>query len=149
MFRFARFAGIVSLVGCLSSGSVGARVDAVGDVKAADTNVYAAIASRDAARLDDLLDDGFVLTNTFGEVYDKARFLSACCSGEAASKTLLLAAAESQVKTYGSAAVVVARTEMRFTRADTEEKLSWRSMRVYIRSGGKWKLAAEQRTAIS
>ena len=59
-----------------------------------------------------------------------------------------LAATDSQVKTYGTAAVVVARTEMRFTRDNQEQKLAWRSTRLYVKSGSKWKLAAEQRTSL-
>src|SRR5438128_4073167 len=133
-----------------AAGSVQAlgRLDASDDVKTADAGVYQAITARDSSRLRDLLDDGFMLTNTFGEVYDKQKFLDACCSGEPASKTLLLGATESQVKVYGNAAVVVARTEMRFSRDNQEQKLAWRSTRLYVKSGSKWKLAAEQRTAI-
>lgn len=150
MLRLARLAALCLCAGWLGSGiaPVAAAADAVDDVKAADSVVYQAIAARDAARLGDLLDDAFVLTNTFGEVYDKAKFLSACCSGEASTRTLLLGATESRVKTYGNAAIVVARTEMRFTRDNQEEKLAWRSTRVYVKSGSKWKLAAEQRTSI-
>ena len=151
MPRVARVAGLCLMVCCLTSGraSLLARVDAADDVKAADVIVYQAIASRDGAKLADLLDDAFVLTNTFGEVYDKARFLQACCTGEPVSKTLLLGATESQVKVYGSAAVMASRTEMRFMRDNQEQKLSWRSTRTYVKSGGKWKLAAEQRTTVN
>ena len=94
------------------------------------------------------LDDGFLLTNTFGEVYDKARFLQACCAGESTSRNVLLGAIDAQVKVYGNAAVIVARTEMRFTRDTEEQKLAWRSTRTFVKSGGKWKLAAEQRTSV-
>jgi ketosteroid isomerase-like protein len=149
MIRSLAVAAAVTLGAVLASGArPGAAADATDDVKAADASVYQAIASRDSGRLADLLDDGFVLTNTFGDVYDKPQFLTACCSGEATSKTLLLGATESQVKVYGNAAVVVARTEMRFTRDDKEQKLAWRSTRTFVKSGGKWKLAAEQRTGI-
>jgi ketosteroid isomerase-like protein len=141
----------LGLVG-LSAGAapVYARGDAADDVKAADAGVYQAIASRDGGRLADLLDDGFTLTNTFGEVYDKQKFLAACCTADSAStsKPMLLGATELQVKTWGNAAVVVARTEMRFTRDNQEQKLAWRSTRTYVRAGSKWKLAAEQRTTI-
>ncbi len=128
--------------------SIYARADAADDVKAADSSVYQAIATRDAARLADMLDDSFLLTNTFGEVYDKQKFLTACCTPDSNSKALLLGATEIQVKIWGNAAVVVARTEMRFTRDNEEQKLAWRSTRTYVRSGSKWKLAAEQRTTI-
>jgi ketosteroid isomerase-like protein len=138
--------GLVGLSG--GAAPVSARADTADDVKAADTNVYQAIATRDASRLADMLDDGFTLTNTFGEVYDKQKFLAACCAPEPGTRTVLLGATELQVKTYGSAAVVVARTEMRFTRDNQEQKLAWRSTRTYVRGGGKWKLAAEQRTTI-
>lgn len=134
----------------LSGGAalVYARADATDDIKAVDSNVYQAIATRDGSRLGDLLDDSFTLTNTFGEVYDKQKFLAACCTPDPNSKAILLGATELQVKTWGSAAVVVARTEMRFTRDSQEQKLAWRSTRTYVRAGSKWKLAAEQRTTI-
>jgi ketosteroid isomerase-like protein len=144
----------VFAVGALGLGLVGGRAplvaaaDAMDDVKTADTAVYQAIATRDSARLGTLLADDFVLTNTFGEVYDRERFLAACCTGESPSKTLLLGATELQVKIYGNAAVVAARTEMRFTRDNDEQKLAWRSTRTYVKTGGRWKLVAEQRTAI-
>jgi ketosteroid isomerase-like protein len=148
MRRVAKLVGTVALIAWIGVAQGPLRADAAADVKAADTNVYDAIAARDASRLNDLLDDGFMLTNTFGDVYDKQKFLTACCSGPAPSKTLLLGATESQVKTYGSAAVVVARTEMRFNKDNQEQKLAWRSTRTYIRSGTKWRLVAEQRTSV-
>ena len=117
------------------------------DVNSVDSKVNDAIAKRDAVRLRGLLDDGFLLTNTFGDVYDKAKFLHACCAGQAVSKILLLGSTESQVKTYADIAVVASRTEMRFTKDNQEQKLTWRSTRMYVRSGGRWKLAAEQRTS--
>jgi hypothetical protein len=125
-----------------------AVADAVADVKAVDVNLYDAIANRDASRIGDILDDGFMLTNTFGDVYDKQRFLSACCTGAPTSQNVSLSGFDSQIKVYGSAAVVFARTEMHFTKDDKEQKLSWRSTRTYVRSGVKWKLVAEQRTSI-
>jgi hypothetical protein len=150
MHRLLIVASLGLVLGGLSGGAtrVEARADASDDVKSADTNVYQAIATRDRSRLADLLDDGFTLTNTFGEVYDKEKFLTACCAPDPAAKTVLLGATELQVKTWGSAAVVVARTEMRFTRDNQEQKLAWRSTRTYVRAGSKWKLAAEQRTTI-
>jgi ketosteroid isomerase-like protein len=132
----------------VTSSSIVAARDASDDVKAADANVYQAIAARDSGRLNDMLDEAFVLTNTFGDVYDKQQFLNACCAGDAQSKTLLLGSTDAQVKVYGNATVVVARTEMRFNRDNREQKLAWRSTRVFVKSGGKWKLAAEQRTGI-
>src|SRR5262245_39542058 len=147
MRRLAKVFGTVSLVAWLGAAQGPLRADAASDVKAVDSNVYDAIAARDAARLGDVLDDGFLLTNTFGDVYDKEKFLNACCAGTSNSKTLLLGATESLVKTFGSAAVIVARTEMRFTKDNQEQKLTWRSTRMYVRSGTKWKLVAEQRTS--
>lgn len=147
MRRLAKALGTVSLIAWFGAAQGPLRADAASDVKAVDSNVYDAIAARDAARLGDVLDDGFLLTNTFGDVYDKEKFLSACCAGTSVSKTLLLGATESLVKTYGSAAVVVSRTEMRFTKDNQEQKLTWRSTRMYVRSGAKWKLVAEQRTS--
>jgi ketosteroid isomerase-like protein len=147
MRRLAKVLGTVSLIAWFGAAQGPLRADAASDVKAVDSNVYDAIAARDAARLGDVLDDGFLLTNTFGDVYDKEKFLNACCTATSTSKTLLLGATESLVKTYGSAAVVVARTEMRFTKDNQEQKLTWRSTRMYVRSGTKWKLVAEQRTS--
>jgi ketosteroid isomerase-like protein len=118
------------------------------DVKSVDTSLYDAIAARDALKVADILDDGFLLTNTFGEMYDKKKFLTACCTGSTASKTLFLGASDTQVKTFGDTAIIFARTDMRFVRDNQDQKLAWRSIRVYVRTSGRWKLAAEQRTAI-
>lgn len=120
-----------------------------GDVKVVDNVVYEAIAARNGADLDKMLDDDFVLTNTFGAVYDKSGFLAACCTGEAVSKTQYLGTTDPRVKKYGDTAVITARTELRFSRENQDQKLAWRSIRVYVKSGGRWKLVAEQRTSIN
>jgi ketosteroid isomerase-like protein len=150
MDRLVKVVGVLSLAVWLGAGApVRAVGDAASDVKAVDVNLYDAIATRDATRLGDLLDDGFVLTNTFGDVYDKEKFLSACCGAGSATNTVSLSATDTQIKTYGSAAVVVARTEMRFTKDSKDQKIAWRSTRTYVRSGSRWKLVAEQRTTVN
>jgi len=151
MRRLFRLAALLSMIGWLGAGGAALRAatDASDDVKSLDNAVYEAIATRDATRLADLLDDGFTLTNTFGEVYDKKRFLTACCTGATASTKMSLAASDAQVKTYGNmTAVVSSRTEMKFMRDNQNQQIAWRSLRVYVKSGAKWKLVAEQRTSI-
>jgi ketosteroid isomerase-like protein len=125
-----------------------AAIDAAADVKAVDVNLYDAIATRDANRLADILDDGFMLINTFGDVYDKQKFIGACCTGAPTSENVSLGGFDTQIKVYGNAAVVFSRTEMRFKKDGEDQKLSWRSTRTYVHSGTKWKLVAEQRTTI-
>ena len=118
------------------------------DVKIVDNVVYEAIAKRDAKQLDAILDDGFMLTNTFGTLYAKKDFLKACCEGDAASETQYLGAKTSEVKKYGdTTAVIVSDTEHRFKKDGQDQKIGWRSLRVYVKSGGRWKLVAESRTS--
>lgn len=150
MLRFVRIAAALCLAAWAGTGIVRSfpGADTADEVRSVDADVYQAIGSRDADRLKDLLADDFVLISTFGEVFDKDSFVTACCTGPAAASDLLVGATDIQVNTYGDAAVVLARTEMRFTRDDQEEKLVWRSTRVYVRDGRRWKLAAEQRTSI-
>jgi ketosteroid isomerase-like protein len=150
MSRLVKVVGMLAMAAWLGAGApVRAVGDAAADVKAVDVNLYDAIATRDATRLGDLLDDGFVLTNTFGDVYDKPKFLTACCGAGSSTSTVSLSATESQIKTYGGAAVVFARTEMRFTKDSKDQKIAWRSTRTYVRSGSRWKLVAEQRTTVN
>src|SRR6476661_10669333 len=85
MNRLVRTMALLSLAAWATAGAAPLRAAAandVSDVKSADNSVYEAIATRDATRLGDLLDNDFVLTSTFGEVYDKQKFLSACCTGD-------------------------------------------------------------------
>ena len=118
------------------------------DVKVVDTVVYEAIAKRDAKQLDGILDDGFLLTNTFGTLYTKKDFLKGCCEGEAASETQYLGAKSSEIKKYGDTTVIISDTEHRFKKDGQDQKpIGWRSLRVYVKSGGRWKLVAESRTS--
>ena len=117
------------------------------DAKVVDTVVYEAIAKRDAKQLDAILDDGFMLTNTFGTLYMKKDFLKACCEGDALSETQYLGAKTSEVKKYGDTTVIVSDTEHRFKKDGQDQKIGWRSLRVYVKSAGRWKLVAESRTS--
>lgn len=151
MRRLLKLAALLSVMVWFGAGGAALQgaADASNDVKSLDNSIYEAIATRDATRLADLLDDGFTLTNTFGEVYDKQRFLAACCTGAATSRTVSLGASDAQIKTYGgSTAVVSARTGMKFVKDNQNQEIAWRSLRVYVKSGTKWKLVAEQRTSI-
>ena len=150
MSRFLKCVVLFSLAVWAGAGAapVRAATDAGDDVKSADSSIYEAIATRDSIRLADLLDGDFTLTNTFGEVYNKQKFLSACCTGTSTSSNVKLGAADMQVKTYGSAAVISARTEMSFVKDSQNQRIVWRSLRVYVRTGTKWKLVAEQRTSL-
>ena len=150
MYRLGRLMALFSLA--VWAGAAAAPVHAAAndtsDVKSADNSIYEAIATRDATRLADMLDGDFTLTNTFGQVYDKQKFLAACCTGASDTKNMALGATEQQVKTYGGTAVVSARTEMKFMKDNQSQQIAWRSLRVYVKSGTKWKLVAEQRTSI-
>ena len=117
------------------------------DVKVVDSVVYEAIAKRDGKQLDAILDDGFMLTNTFGTLYLKKDFLKGCCEGDAVSETTYLGAKSSEVKKYGDTAVIVSDTEHRFKKDGQDQKIGWRSLRVYVKAGGRWKLVAESRTS--
>lgn len=148
MRTLVRVVSILAVVAVSSGGRPVVRAASPEDVKTVDAAVYDAIAARDGARLSQMLDDGFMLTNTFGRVYNKKDFLSACCAGQAVGKTLFLGATGSIVRTYGDTVVILARTDMRFTQDTRDQRLAWRSLRVYVRAGDTWKLVAEQRTAI-
>ena len=150
MRRLLELTALLSIMVLLGGGgaAVRAAAGADDDVKSVDKTIYDAIAKRDATRLADLLGDEFTLTNTFGEVYDKQRFLTACCTGAATSRTLSLASTDAKVKTYGDTAVISARTEMKFVKDNQNQQIAWRSLRVYVKSGTTWKLVAEQRTSI-
>jgi len=117
------------------------------DVKIVDAALYDALLARDEAQVSSMLDNDFMLTNTLGLVYDKKAFLAGCCAPDSTSKTKFLGSTETQVKKYGDTSIVFARTEMRFGDA-ADQKLVWRSTRVYVKSGGRWKLVAEQRTTM-
>src|SRR5262245_31695867 len=126
MRRLLKFAALFLAVAWINAGHPAvhaAAVDANGDIKSVDNSIYDAIATRDAVRLADLLDGDFTLTSTFGEVFDKQKFLSACCTGTSVTKNMSITASEMQVHTYGSAAFVSARTEMKFMKDNQNQQI--------------------------
>jgi ketosteroid isomerase-like protein len=120
------------------------------DIQTVDDHLYDAIEARNAAKIGTYLADGFLLTNTFGKVYTRAEFLSACCSDAAAANTQSLSTTSRVVKMQGGGmvAVVSALTHLRFQRNGQNQTLTWRSTRVYVKQSGRWQLVAEQRTSI-
>lgn len=155
MNRFARPAVLVVVGLPLLAGSVRARQvlpapDTSSNVRTVDDHLYNAIEARNASRIGTYLAPGFLLTNTFGRVYTREQFLSACCSDAAAANTQSLSASDRVVRSYagGTVAVISAVTHLKFERNGQNQTLTWRSTRVYIKQNGRWQLIAEQRTSI-
>jgi ketosteroid isomerase-like protein len=155
MNRFARLAVFVAaapplLLGSMRVAQAPPAPDTSSNVQTVDDHLYDAIEARNAARIGTYLADGFLLTNTFGRVYTREEFLSACCADAAAANTQTLSATNRVVKTYAGGTVVVisALTHLKFERNGQNQTLTWRSMRVYIKQNGRWQLIAEQRTSL-
>jgi ketosteroid isomerase-like protein len=123
------------------------RSDRGAGARAADEDFFRLLASADAAGLDNLLTDDFILIDVF--------------RGAEISRSALLALIESRqlafapvtptdvtVRLHGNTAIVTGRTDMRGSFEDTPFSAASRYTHVYVHRSDGWNLAAAQGTMI-
>ncbi|HTK98336.1 MAG TPA: nuclear transport factor 2 family protein [Pseudomonadales bacterium] len=121
-------------------------------VLAADAAFFAALLAADAGRLEQLLSDDFLIVDVNqGAVTQRATFMGFVASGAARFETIETNAADSVVRIYGDAAIVVGATSMRFRLEDgTSFAARSRYTHVFIRGSSEvWLLASAQGTPIA
>jgi len=120
-------------------------------VLAVDAAFFAALLAADAARLEELLADDFQIVDVNqGAVTGRAPFIGFVASGAARFDAIDTDPAECLVRLYGSVAVAIGATSMRF-RLEDGSAFSARSRytHVFVRTpAGAWRLASAQGTRI-
>ncbi len=121
------------------------------DVLAADGSFFAALLAADAARLERLLSDDFLIVDVNqGAVTGRAPFIGFVASGAARFEAIDTNPADCVVRFYGDVAIVVGATAMRFKLEDGASFAARsRYTHVFTRAGsGAWQLASAQGTRI-
>jgi ketosteroid isomerase-like protein len=141
--------GIIGVVGFLlalasAAGVVAPADDAKTAVAALDTRYQAAVKANDAATIDRILADDFVLVTGRGQVFKKADLLK-----DARDKTTIYEHQEEEtgsqtVRVWGDTAVVTALLWIKGTRAGTAIDYKLWFSDTYVRTGGGWKYAFGQ-----
>ncbi len=120
-------------------------------VIATDAAFFAALLAADVARLEQLLAEDFLIVDVNqGAVTGRAAFIAFVASGAVRFEAIDTIAAESVVRLYGDAAIVVGATAMRFRLEDgTAFSAGSRYTHVFARaSSNVWQLVSAQGTRI-
>jgi chromate reductase len=115
----------------------------------ADAAFFAALVAQNAPALAALLAEDFVIVEvSSGQVHPRGAFLDAVRSGAVVFEAIERWPHETLVRRYGNFAVVVGRTTMAFTGADSTFQADSRYTHVYALDAGSWRLLSAQGTPI-
>jgi len=139
-------AGAISLVvsgGCLSQTVVpGVPVPKDGhEIFATITKWADAVRSRDSKALDNIFEEGLVVTTFDGKTRNRAEELEILKPG-GDLKTVSVNNEEVKVRFFENTAVVTAMTRMKFVIGDKESQTAFRYTAVFVKKDGRWQLAA-------
>ncbi len=142
---------VVALVGTVAASVAPSQGHAVGsDVEeqlvALMRQIDRAHQTSDAATLDRIWADDYVLTDYRGTVKERAQALAEWKAGEHRYGSYV--SDDIRVRAYGNAAVVTARVT-RASLSDPQNVGQFRHTRVFVRQHGRWKLVATQVTPIA
>jgi ketosteroid isomerase-like protein len=114
---------------------------------AADDQFFALLKNGDAARLDAILTDDFILIDVMsGSEVAKPALLELIGSGQLKFESI--DPADRKVRTYGSTAVVTGRTTMAIRLGADVVSAGSRYTHVFVMDKGLWRLASAQGTQI-
>ncbi len=118
----------------------------VAEIKALEDRRYDAMLSNDLATLDQLLSEQLVYTHSNGQRDTKDEYLKQVESGH--FKYFAITRPEEEIRVFGDMAMVVGRMVARVTVGGAERRLDNRSLAIWIRKGGQWRLVAYQPTPV-
>lgn len=115
-----------------------------------DDKFFTALLKRDAAALDTLLADDFLIVEVgTGLVHTRAAFLGAVKAGLVVFKAIDVDTDESVIRTYGTTAIVVGRTLMTIAAGDgATVQAASRYTHIFALDGETWRLVSAQGTPI-
>jgi ketosteroid isomerase-like protein len=115
---------------------------------AADREFFKALTDGDAATLNRLLADDFILVDVMrgGEV-PKGSMIELVGAGQLKFESILHA--DAHARRYGSTVIVIGQTEMRMSLEQTSVTVKSRYTHVYVDDQGRWKMVSAQGTQIA
>ena len=118
-------------------------------ILAADAAFFAALLAADVTRLEELLEEDFLIVDVNqGAVTARAAFIGFVASGAAQFEAIETNPAECVVRIYGTTGLVIGATSMRFKLEDgTSFAARSRYTHVFVRTpAGAWRLVSAQGT---
>jgi len=135
--RIAPFAAVALLSTVTASRASAGAVEDEKAVAALDTQYQAAVAKNDAATMDRILADDFILVTGKGKVFAKADLLNEARGGKTVYERQ--DDSEQKVRVYGNTAIVTALLHMKGTsEGKTFERQLWFSD-TYVRTPSGWR----------
>ena len=123
------------------------RIAAEHEVRAAEQQRFDAMVKQDVAALDTLLDEDLAYAHTDGETQSKEEFIEMIRSRHLVYESI--EPSEVHVRMYDAAAIATGVSQMRVRSATGVSSFRIRFTETYVRSGGRWLLAAWQATRVS
>ncbi len=145
----SRLALIVFALGCAAhtpSHAIG-RITAEHEVRTAERQRFDAMMKQDVAALDTLLDEDLTYVHTDGAMQSKEEFIELIRSRRLVYESI--EPSELHVRVYDSAAIVTGLSQMRVRSATGVSSFGIRFTETYVRSDGRWLLAAWQAARVS
>ena len=139
MMKTIALVALVALVG-VAQGATDA------EIQKAEKDWAAAVMAQDHGTLGQMLGDELIYAHSTGIVESKAQYLSNLKSG--AAKYDLIEQQNVTVKTYGDAAVAHSNVRMKGTNKTGPFDNKVMMMHLWVKQGGKWRLAAHQTTRL-
>ena len=124
-----------------ANGAAGATAEEERQVLRVDREWTNAEVAHDAARLRDILTDGFVATVGAGKPYDKERFIAFVATGEI-DPTLSHDFSDQTVRIDGDTAVLLETDTIRRNRNGVATTRVYRFTVTYVRREGEWRALA-------
>jgi ketosteroid isomerase-like protein len=119
------------------------------DVLAADRAFFAALVDGDGQALDRVLAEQFVLVGVNdGAVVPREVLVPLVSQGQLRFDTIEADSSEVLLRRYGSTAIVVGRTRMRWSFDQAPFRATSRYTHVFVQDQGRWRLASSQGTPI-
>lgn len=116
------------------------------DIQKAEKDWAAAVMAQDQAALGQILGDQLIYAHSTGVIETKGQYLSNLRTG--AAKYDLIEHQSITVKLYGDAAAAHSIVRMKGTNKDGPFDNKLMMMHLWVKQGGKWRLAAHQTTKL-
>jgi Domain of unknown function (DUF4440) len=129
-----------------ASAAATATVKAEQDVRQAERDRFAAMVKADAGALDRLLAPELIYTHSNAQIQDKAGFIGDIKSG--AIKYLSVDPSETNVRVFGSAAIVTGAAALHVIQNGTDLDIKIRYTNTQINRNGSWQMVAWEATRL-
>ena len=117
------------------------------EIRQLDREWGEALMRNDLEALDRIMPDGFMFTDTFGDVLNKKEFLKVIERGELTFE--ILKREDAKLSVHGNTALATGRDTVRGLYKGHDVSGQYRFTNVYVEQRGRWKVVSSQVTRVS